>query len=252
MKTGEIRVLKQWVDANGSPITDPVALTKVPEVKVTLTKHSIKSGCTVTFKTTDGTIRGTRTIKKGATLSITEWRGEPYPWNAGDCTDPSAISSSTGGGPGVPYTFTLGPINQDCEIINDTIGWKANELQESGGTDSTVQVEEPVSTVTLNPNNDWSYLWTGLDTSKDVYYTITEESVTGYKTTYTVKNGDINKLTPGALVTVTNTAEDSGGYTLPSTGGTGTTPFTAVGGAMALAALVCGACRKRRRERRSD
>lgn len=45
---------------------------------------------------------------------------------------------------------------------------------------------------------------------------------------------------------------DQSDYELPSTGGAGTTLYTAVGGAMVLAALVCGFCQKRRRERRAD
>lgn len=45
---------------------------------------------------------------------------------------------------------------------------------------------------------------------------------------------------------------DQSDYKLPSTGGAGTTLYTAVGGAMVLAALVCGFCQKRRRERRAD
>lgn len=40
-------------------------------------------------------------------------------------------------------------------------------------------------------------------------------------------------------------------YELPSTGGAGTKLYTAGGGALMLAALVCGVCRKRRRERRA-
>ena len=47
-------------------------------------------------------------------------------------------------------------------------------------------------------------------------------------------------------------SKDGSGYELPSTGGAGTTLYTAVGGAMVLAALVCGFCQKRRRERRAD
>ena len=42
---------------------------------------------------------------------------------------------------------------------------------------------------------------------------------------------------------------DPSDYELPSTGGAGTKLYTAGGGALMLAALVCGVCRKRRRER---
>ena len=55
----------------------------------------------------------------------------------------------------------------------------------------------------------------------------------------------------GQNILLTNERNDSPSYELPSTGGAGTTPYTAVGGAIALAALVCGLCQKRRRERRA-
>ena len=42
---------------------------------------------------------------------------------------------------------------------------------------------------------------------------------------------------------------DPSDYELPSTGGAGTKLYTAGGGALMLVALVCGVCRKRRRER---
>ena len=44
---------------------------------------------------------------------------------------------------------------------------------------------------------------------------------------------------------------DPSDYELPSTGGAGTKLYTAGGGALMLAALVCGVCRKHRRERRA-
>ena len=50
-----------------------------------------------------------------------------------------------------------------------------------------------------------------------------------------------------------NTPNDNSDYELPSTGGTGTLPYTAVGGTMMLTALAYSIIhRKRRRERRAD
>lgn len=50
-----------------------------------------------------------------------------------------------------------------------------------------------------------------------------------------------------------NTPNDNSDYVLPSTGGTGTLPYTAVGGTMMLSALAYSFIhRKRRRERRAD
>jgi LPXTG-motif cell wall-anchored protein len=50
-----------------------------------------------------------------------------------------------------------------------------------------------------------------------------------------------------------NTPNDNSDYVLPSTGGTGTLPYTAVGGTMMLTALAYSFIhRKRRREGRAD
>ena len=119
------------------------------------------------------------------------------------------------------------------------------------GTDSHDELYE---TKTLDKDNDWTYSWNELPVKETRDYT--EYSYTYYvKETdnagefkYVLNNGGIT----GGTITLYNQVPVSDGFELPSTGGTGTTPFTAVGGAMALAALVCGACRKRRRERRSD
>lgn len=55
------------------------------------------------------------------------------------------------------------------------------------------------------------------------------------------------------LPTLTTKETESSGYVLPSTGGTGTLPFTAVGGTMMLTALAYSFIhRKRRREGRAD
>lgn len=57
----------------------------------------------------------------------------------------------------------------------------------------------------------------------------------------------------GSQFTPTNKETESSGYELPSTGGTGTLPYTAVGGTMMLSALVYSFIhRKRRREGRAD
>ena len=86
-------------------------------------------------------------------------------------------------------------------------------------------------------------------------------SISGYSPTFSGNGFEVKDL-PGLKkgekyiltyrVEITNMSKDAPGYKLPSTGGAGTTLYTAVGGAMVLAALVCGFCQKRRRERRAD
>ena len=86
-------------------------------------------------------------------------------------------------------------------------------------------------------------------------------SIPGYSPTFSGNGFEVKDL-PGLKkgekyiltyrVEITNMSKDGSGYELPSTGGAGTTLYTAVGGAMVLAALVCGFCQRRRRERRAD
>ena len=116
--------------------------------------------------------------------------------------------------------------------------------------------------VTLSPSKGWTYTWEGLDASEGVTYTVKETFTatdgTAYTTSYEL---DEKTLTNGASFTIAKDAQrdlviknqvSSGAYELPSTGGAGTKSYTAGGGALMLAALVCGFCTKRRRERRAD
>ena len=114
-----------------------------------------------------------------------------------------------------------------------------------------------IDTVTLSTANGWTYTWNNLITRDNITYTVTEEALTGYTASYTFNN---TALEAGASITVTPDRTDSlvitnqadqSGYKLPSTGGAGTKLYTAGGVALMLAALVCGFCTKRRRERRA-
>ena len=130
------------------------------------------------------------------------------------------------------------------------------KVYKNGAFQKDVEVERTErgdAVVVLNKNNSWSYEWKNLpltdsaDSSITYTYFVEETDCSGsFK--YDLDNSGIT----GGTITLYNQVPGSDGFELPSTGGTGTTPFTAVGGAMALAALVCGACRKRRRERRTD
>lgn len=119
------------------------------------------------------------------------------------------------------------------------------------------QIGDPV---TLNNDNGWTSTWSDLEISDGIYYTIEESAMDGYTTRYRLAGSELPYDTcpnisvsgaNGASVQIVNQSTRAG-YELPSTGGAGTTLYTAVGGAMVLAALVCGFCQKRRRERRAD
>ena len=77
------------------------------------------------------------------------------------------------------------------------------------------------------------------------------EVINNIKILDTTISDDAKKSVKTDSLVITSQADQSD-YKLPSTGGAGTTLYTAVGGAMVLAALVCGFCQKRRRERRAD
>ena len=117
-------------------------------------------------------------------------------------------------------------------------------LKDGGSRDQAAKVGDPI---TLNSTNKWTYVYTQVESG---YYYFIQELGTGqqYDVVYSANNNP--GVENGGLLTMTN-KKKAGGYVLPSTGGAGTKLYTAGGGALMLAALVCGVCRKRRRERRA-
>ena len=86
---------------------------------------------------------------------------------------------------------------------------------------------------------------------KDVGETAVDgEVINNIKILDTPISDDAEKSVKTDSLVITSQADPSD-YELPSTGGAGTKLYTAGGGALMLAALVCGVCRKRRRERRA-
>ena len=108
----------------------------------------------------------------------------------------------------------------------------------------------PVETITLNKLNHWIYVYKNVENG---YYYFIKEASTGDKYEVTYSDSNTTGVENGGLLTLTNKEKDSTGYELPSTGGTGTLPYTAVGGTMMLTALAYSIIhRKRRREGRAD
>ena len=103
-------------------------------------------------------------------------------------------------------------------------------------------------TITLSKDNKWTYVYKKVD---DDYFYYIEEASTGGKYDVTYSDSNTTGVEKGGLLTLTN--KEIVGYELPSTGGTGTLPYTAVGGTMMLSALAYSFIhRKRRREGRAD
>lgn len=108
---------------------------------------------------------------------------------------------------------------------------------------------EHAATLTLTKENGWKETY-AVPVGDSNYYFYVKETSTGQ--TYDVSYSNNNVKGTGTIV-VTNKEKDNTGYELPSTGGTGTLPYTAVGGTMMLSALAYSFIhRKRRREGRAD
>lgn len=106
-----------------------------------------------------------------------------------------------------------------------------------------------VDTITLSKTDSWTYNYAIPETYKDCYFYVKEVATNKNYTVSYIGNDGVQHGT----ITIINTETDSPGYELPSTGGTGTLPYTAVGGTMMLTALAYSFIhRKRRREGRAD
>ena len=121
---------------------------------------------------------------------------------------------------------------------------------QSGGEKPDTKVES----VTLDSSNNWSYSWNDLpltdpaDSSITYKYYVKETACSGtFK--YDLNNTGIT----GGTILLYNQVPEDANYELPSTGGSGTLPYTAVGGTMMLTALAYSFIhRKRRHEGRAD
>ena len=128
------------------------------------------------------------------------------------------------------------------------------ELWRKGYQYSGEKSDTKVESVTLDSSNNWSYSWNNLpltdpaDSSITYKYYVKETACSGtFK--YDLNNTGIT----GGTILLYNQVPEDANYELPSTGGSGTLPYTAVGGTMMLTALAYSFIhRKRRREGRAD
>ena len=259
-----LKVSNLWQDFSGNTITDDAQLSTFGAVTVTLTKHSKKA--TVTFVGTDGASYSYR-VSRGAVITVSGHWSDGSHTIAAETSGNAALSYSTDG-------VLIKDIAGDVTVqVNTSIsgGFADNVSVADGEADGVADgvadgnadgeaFTRDLGSIQLNSGNHWTHTWTGLESSADVWYTVEEVAMEGYKTSYTVNGAAVQEgSTPsitlsaaeGSHVQIVNQSTQ-GSYELPSTGGAGTTLYTAVGGAMVLAALVCGLCQKRRRERRAD
>ena len=125
------------------------------------------------------------------------------------------------------------------------------ELWRKGGSQTS---DTKVESVTLDSSNNWSHSWKDLplvdpNNSSITYKYYVKETACSGTFKYDLNNTGIT----GGTILLYNQVPEDDGYELPSTGGTGTLPYTAVGGTMMLSALAYNFIhRKRRREGRAD
>ena len=138
------------------------------------------------------------------------------------------------------------PIAADADSLPKEIQLELWCTPTKGDTDNAKMVD----TITLSKTGSWTYNYAIPEAYKDCYFYVKEANT---NKNYTVSYYGNDGVQHGGTIVITNTETDSSGYELPSTGGTGTLPFTAVGGTMMLSALVYSFIHhKRRREGRAD
>ena len=125
------------------------------------------------------------------------------------------------------------------------------ELWRKGGSQTS---DTKVESVTLDSSNNWSHSWKDLplvdpNNSSITYKYYVKETACSGTFKYDLNNTGIT----GGTILLYNQVPEDANYELPSTGGSGTLPYTAVGGTMMLSALAYSFIhRKRRREGRAD
>lgn len=261
VKEGDLVVKKAWKNYDGSELTDG---SKMQDVVVTLTKHVAKPGHRILLQL-DGqqTIIFVEDINDGGSVLLTTLASFYGAWAS---SLPAGVTITNTGktAPDLTPIYKISNITSDIVIKNQDIYYNRGSCEKvNDGTPITGTTDTEVGKVTLNSKNGWSARFENLETGDGITYTIKETSVEGYTTSYRLNGSDLTEDNAFALgkntgsngngdtIVITNTAEKSDEYELPSTGGAGTKLYTAGGGALMLAALVCGVCRKRRRERRA-
>lgn len=120
----------------------------------------------------------------------------------------------------------------------------------TGGDQDSAKLYDKV--IQLTKENDWTTI-VPIDKDLREGYTFFIKETNVSASRFTVVYNQPEGVQVGGTLTFTNTDTGFADYELPSTGGTGTLPYTAVGGTMMLSALAYSFIhRKRRREGRAD
>lgn len=137
------------------------------------------------------------------------------------------------------------PIPANADSLPKEIYLELWCTQTQGDIDNAVLAD----TIQLSKLNSWTFSCAIPENYNGWYFYVKEVATNKNYTVSYIGNDGVQHGT----ITIINTETDSSGYELPSTGGTGTLPYTAVGGTMMLTALAYSIIhRKRRHEGRAD
>lgn len=218
----DLTVTKKWLNSDGSESSKAGASS----VKVNLYKQTT-DGVNVKLYMTDASGKTTSkdySVKKGTTIG--------FSWS-------SSLSSVTVNGEEQKLasgakTFTSDKLDENTTIVVKSSGDLGDP--EVSKTDATVSSDQTlVDTVSLSDANNWQYTWSKLarqdENGNKLLYTVKEEAVSGYTTSYSNNDG----IASGEI-TIKNKQKSNIDYTLPATGGPGLYLYLIIG----LGTIICG------------
>lgn len=219
-KYTELTVNKIWQDSQGNEIEAPKdksininlyrSIRKPDGFKVTVKLESTASWLDDDQKYQEYSVIVNKSTDRGITITFEGWMGDPeYSYDGKQGT----LESNDA-------TLTIPSITKDTVVTithnNKPVAPNFLDYERPEFTESKELIEE----ITLNSENNWAKTWDNLpdqdDDGNPYYYTVEEEAISGYTTTYTnnegIQQGDIY---------VINTEYEDKDYELPTTGGPG-------------------------------